>query len=220
MSMDDRPKHLDDLLAHVAENLPDDEAAIASPAETLAAQEEASTARAAALIAPIEARVRDLKAQERAKVRRHTLLDAADLAMALDFEQLGRGDTEFVSFEHAWNLGTVDVSKALRRLADETQPAEAEAQPETEASRNRRALVHNAITDALSQAGDWVPLSVRIAATRAALAEVDAWHAGDQPAIDTPQAEACPPGCIACATDESHDPAPAAQARQDGAQPS
>ncbi|MFF6866704.1 hypothetical protein [Streptomyces ardesiacus] len=34
-----------------------------------------------------------------------------------------------------------------------------------------------------------------------------------------PAAQACPPGCIACATDESHDPAPAAGARQDGTQP-
>ncbi|MEU6674815.1 hypothetical protein [Streptomyces sp. NPDC046925] len=48
--------------------------------------------------------------------------------------------------------------------------------------QNRRAHVHNAITEGLSKAGDWVPLSVRVAATRAALAEVDAWHAaGDQP---------------------------------------
>ncbi|MGW1135632.1 hypothetical protein [Streptomyces griseoluteus] len=69
--------------------------------------------------------------------------------------------------------------------------------PDTEARqqppaslRNRRAFVHNAITEALSAAGDWVPLSVRIAATRAALAEVDAWHAAEpasavsQPAAD------------------------------------
>lgn len=55
-------------------------------------------------------------------------------------------------------------------------------QTETTASpSNRRAFVHNAITDALSAAGDWVPLSVRIAATRAALAEVDAWYAGGAP---------------------------------------
>jgi hypothetical protein len=42
----------------------------------------------------------------------------------------------------------------------------------------------------------------------------------DQPAEDSsaPAVEPCPPGCIACATDESHDPAPAAGARQDGAQ--
>jgi hypothetical protein len=49
---------------------------------------------------------------------------------------------------------------------------------------NRRAYVHNAISDALGKAGDWVPLSTRIAATRAALAEVDAWHAaGAEPAV-------------------------------------
>ena len=45
---------------------------------------------------------------------------------------------------------------------------------------------------------------------------------GDEPAArarqDDPPVEPCPPGCVACATDESHDPAPAARARQDGAQ--
>ena len=45
---------------------------------------------------------------------------------------------------------------------------------------------------------------------------------GDEPAArarqDDPPVEPCPPGCVACATDESHDPAPAAGARQDGAQ--
>lgn len=41
----------------------------------------------------------------------------------------------------------------------------------------------------------------------------------DETAATATQAEACPPGCVACATDESHDPAPtAAGARQDGAQ--
>lgn len=35
---------------------------------------------------------------------------------------------------------------------------------------------------------------------------------------DDPPVVPCPPGCVACATDESHDPAPAARARQDGAQ--
>ncbi|MGW2010928.1 hypothetical protein [Streptomyces nigrescens] len=42
---------------------------------------------------------------------------------------------------------------------------------------NRQAFVLNALTDALSAAGDRVPLSVRAAATRAALAEIDAWRA-------------------------------------------
>ncbi|GAB2331779.1 hypothetical protein [Streptomyces variabilis] len=36
-----------------------------------------------------------------------------------------------------------------------------------------------------------------------------------QAMTDTLQ-QACPPGCVACATDESHDPQPAAGARQDG----
>ncbi|MGV9226442.1 hypothetical protein ACWDPF_27660 [Streptomyces albogriseolus] len=38
-----------------------------------------------------------------------------------------------------------------------------------------------------------------------------------QAMTDTLQ-QACPPGCVACATDESHDPEPAAGARQDGAE--
>ncbi|MEU1919320.1 hypothetical protein ABZ742_04005 [Streptomyces albogriseolus] len=38
-----------------------------------------------------------------------------------------------------------------------------------------------------------------------------------QAMTDTLQ-RACPPGCVACATDESHDPEPAAGARQDGAE--
>ncbi|MEU9597231.1 hypothetical protein AB0E06_10505 [Streptomyces sp. NPDC048109] len=43
--------------------------------------------------------------------------------------------------------------------------------------------------------------------------------ADETAATDTQPEAWCPPGCIACATDESHDPAPAAGARQDGAQP-
>jgi hypothetical protein len=38
-----------------------------------------------------------------------------------------------------------------------------------------------------------------------------------QAMTDTLQ-RACPPGCVACATDESHDPQPAAGVRQDGAE--
>ena len=73
------------------------------------------------------------------------------------------------------------AAKQVREWGEELRrPAAETGQPETQAAAspsNRRALVHNAITDALSAAGDWVPHSVRIAATRAALAEVDAWHA-------------------------------------------
>ncbi|MFF7308127.1 hypothetical protein [Streptomyces sp. NPDC008137] len=36
-------------------------------------------------------------------------------------------------------------------------------------------------------------------------------------ASSAPAVKPCPPGCIACATDESHDPQPAAGAQQDGA---
>lgn len=67
MSMDDRPKHLDDLLTHIA-----------SPAEVLADQEQQSTDRARALLAPIEAKVREAKDRERDKHRTTVLLEAAD----------------------------------------------------------------------------------------------------------------------------------------------
>jgi hypothetical protein len=115
MSMDDRPKALDALLAHVADNLPD---------------EEAATARARALIAPIEAKVREAKAQERAEIRTAALLEGADAALLLDFTQLCRADTNFVSFEHAWDLGTIDASNALRRMARPSDFGEQLTKPE------------------------------------------------------------------------------------------
>ncbi|MFG3090652.1 hypothetical protein ACGGAI_23810 [Streptomyces antibioticus] len=74
----------------------------------------------------------------------------------------------------------VDQPDETGLAAFETDLAKAQqrpVEPESASSRNRRAYVHNAITNALAQAEEWVPLSVRIAATRAALAEVDAWHA-------------------------------------------
>ncbi|MDX3831361.1 hypothetical protein [Streptomyces europaeiscabiei] len=60
MSMDDHPKALDALLA--AANLPD---------------EETATAKARAAIAPLEAKIRAAKAQERAELREATLKIAA-----------------------------------------------------------------------------------------------------------------------------------------------
>lgn len=38
-------------------------------------------------------------------------------------------------------------------------------------------------------------------------------------ASSAPAVKPCPPGCIACATDESHDPQPTTAPHQDGAQP-
>lgn len=61
MSMDDRPKALDALLA--AANLPD---------------EEAATAKARAAIAPLEKAIRAAKAQERAELRGATLAAASE----------------------------------------------------------------------------------------------------------------------------------------------
>ncbi|MGW3442207.1 hypothetical protein [Streptomyces sp. NPDC001076] len=79
--MDDRPKHLDDLLAHVADNLTGDMAAtspIASPAEVLADQEQQSTKRARALLAPLEQKFRELEARKRAELRGGMLTAAAE----------------------------------------------------------------------------------------------------------------------------------------------
>ncbi|MFG2963552.1 hypothetical protein ACGFZS_09710 [Streptomyces sp. NPDC048288] len=61
MSMDDRPKHLDALLTHVADNLPDEE-----------------TESARAQLAPLAAKFREVQAQERAKLRGATLGAAAE----------------------------------------------------------------------------------------------------------------------------------------------
>lgn len=75
---------------------------------------------------------------------------------------------------------------ARRARAEFTETQQRRAETPTASPSNRRALVHNAITDALSAAGDWVPLSVRAAAARAALAEVDAWHSVDVSATSNP----------------------------------
>ncbi|MFE6284384.1 hypothetical protein [Streptomyces sp. NPDC057877] len=75
--MSERPAALDRLLGHIADNLPDDQDGITTPSEKIAALEQASTDRAADLIAPIEAKVRAAKAQERADYREATLRIAA-----------------------------------------------------------------------------------------------------------------------------------------------
>ncbi|MFF3310518.1 hypothetical protein [Streptomyces sp. NPDC002952] len=62
MSMDDRPEALDALLAHVADNLPD---------------EATTTAKARAALAPLEAKVRALKAREHAEIRSAARAEAA-----------------------------------------------------------------------------------------------------------------------------------------------
>jgi hypothetical protein len=101
MSMDDRPKALDAVL-------PD---------------EAAATAKARAAIAPLEKAIRAAKAQERAEIRTAALLEGADAVFALTFDECGRADTDFGSFQHAWDLGTIDATHKLRRLA-RTEPGE------------------------------------------------------------------------------------------------
>ncbi|WP_216588560.1 hypothetical protein [Streptomyces brasiliscabiei] len=113
MSIDEHPKHLDALLAAA---LPD---------------EAAATAKARAAIAPLEKAIRAAKVQERAEIRTAALLEGADAVFALTFDECGRADTDFGSFQHAWDLGTIDATHRLRRLARAVpgeQPAEATAQ--------------------------------------------------------------------------------------------
>ncbi|MFE0845314.1 hypothetical protein [Streptomyces rochei] len=89
----------------------------------------------------------------------------------------------------SYAIGGLDVARELRRMADET------------AARSDVGAEFVQQVDQPDAAG------------------LGAWerNLADETATTDTQAEACPPGCIACATDESHDPAPAARARQDGA---
>jgi hypothetical protein len=57
--------------------------------------------------------------------RATVLREAADTVFALDFDEL-RATSQFDSHRQAWDLGTIDASTALRRMADQTQPAEAQ----------------------------------------------------------------------------------------------
>ncbi|MBP5930167.1 hypothetical protein F3K39_19050 [Streptomyces sp. LBUM 1479] len=80
-------------------------------------------ARARAAIAPLEKAIRAAKAQERAEIRTAALLEGADAVFALTFDECGRADSDFGSFQHAWDLGTIDATHKLRRLA-RTEPGE------------------------------------------------------------------------------------------------
>ncbi|MBE4783941.1 hypothetical protein [Streptomyces caniscabiei] len=100
MSMDDRPKALDALLA--AANLPD---------------EETATAEARAAIAPLEAKIRAAKAQERAELREATLRIAAEhlrtTLFAAVYEDAGQRAAEGV---------TRAADELLRLVADRATP--------------------------------------------------------------------------------------------------
>lgn len=100
MSMDDRPKALDPLLAHVADQLPD---------------EETTTAEAHAAIAPLKAKARELKAQEHVEIRSATLRQAIDLA-----REEGNRLEEVAGIAQA--RGARSVAYILRKLLAKEQP--------------------------------------------------------------------------------------------------
>ncbi|NUS82997.1 MAG: hypothetical protein HOY75_09635 [Streptomyces sp.] len=127
MSMPERPAALDALLAHVADNLPDTQDGIASPSAEIAAQEKASTARAAALIAPIEAKVREQKAQQRAELRGATLGAAAEHLRTTLFPKV---------YEDAGQR----TAEGVTRAADELQRLVADPTIPTIAWPSQRAL--------------------------------------------------------------------------------
>ncbi|MFP3990677.1 hypothetical protein U9R90_25070 [Streptomyces sp. E11-3] len=79
----------------------------------LADQERTATDRAAALLAPIEAKVRELKAQERAEHRAAVLREAADEIAGIDFHPNARA--------RSLDIAT-GLAHRLRRMADEEQP--------------------------------------------------------------------------------------------------
>ena len=63
------------------------------------------------------------------------LREATDAVFGLSFDEL-RSDTEFVSYEQAWNLGTIDASNLLRRLAGGAGAAEPPAAECSAQNRN------------------------------------------------------------------------------------
>lgn len=148
MSIPDRPKALDNLLAHIADNLPAEQA------------EAEATAKARAALEPLEAKLREHKAQEHAQVRRDALLEGADAVFVLGFDQCGHGDTEFVSFQHAWDLGTIDAARALRRLAKApaTDPDRAVAALAKVRSFCQLVVDQSIRTEAINQARDTLDL--------------------------------------------------------------
>ncbi|MGW1267565.1 hypothetical protein, partial [Streptomyces sp. NPDC002491] len=101
MSTDDRPNALDALLAHVTDNLPN---------------EETATARARAALAPLEKRIRAAQEHERAEIRNATLREAIDVA-----REEGHRLEEVAGIAHA--RGARSVAYILRKLLAKEQPA-------------------------------------------------------------------------------------------------
>ncbi|CAM5601910.1 hypothetical protein [Streptomyces coeruleorubidus] len=124
----------------------------------------------------------------------------------------------------------VELEK-LRRLADEAQPGtEAEA-PSSKGAPERseeddcddcgRALCRDCDTHYCigpCQCGTGAhTCTCACAEYQDGLAAAAEAQPGTE-ATSAPAAKPCPPGCVACATDESHDPQPNAEPQQDGAQ--
>lgn len=99
--------------------------------EQLAAQEQAATDRAAALLAPLEAEVRELNARKRAEHRAAVLREAAEMADRIAVS-MGAADEDWAS-RARWACAS--VAAELRRMAAETRSAD------TQDIETRRPLV-------------------------------------------------------------------------------
>lgn len=105
----------------------------------------------------------------------------------------------------------------LRRLAAEAQPT-TKPEPEPESCAHCGKTIRR-ITGTLTEWRVHDPGGHTMCVPELAASSPRATPRPAAGAEDAPPVEPCPPGCVACATDESHDPAPPAGVRQDGAQP-
>ncbi|MGQ4358536.1 hypothetical protein [Streptomyces sp. SAS_272] len=121
MSMNDRPAALDGLLGYVADSLPD---------------EGEATARARAALAPLEAKLREHKAQERAGIRSATLREAIDVA-----REEGNRLEELASIATA--RGARSVAYLLRKLLVKEQPPVGQPTPAESTSLDRTPLARS-----------------------------------------------------------------------------
>ncbi|MEU5091693.1 hypothetical protein [Streptomyces sp. NPDC021356] len=179
------------------------------------------------------------KAADRCADRVVALREAAEVAESLRQFEPAFGPRK--SAQVSENVGILRVADELRRMADDAQPAEHRPPSHRWAAEFRdpvadewipgtRFLNRNHAVERYQAAAqkapawkDGTPVERRLVRETTTYT-VEAEHqlaAGarqDETAATETRPEACPPGCVACATDESHDPAPAAGARQDGAQ--
>ncbi|MGW5408989.1 hypothetical protein [Streptomyces spiralis] len=109
--MTERPPGLDDLLAHVADNLPE-----GCHPQDCCGDPSAHEAKARAAIAPLEKAVRAAKAQERAEVLR----DAARVLRAAS------GSYGSPSYDYELGPGLADAANRLDAMADKAQYGDGE----------------------------------------------------------------------------------------------